>query len=336
MPHKSPIKAPSFPQLVELLQKTIDAARTDINHRLVIMYWTIGQAMASYLNGHPDQTSAALCRKLSPGINVHERTLQQCLQFFNFYPELDHDLAINWSQYRCLLALPSDKERRYWEKRIVKEGLNQKQLLGLFREKYHQPLLTNPAPLLPVPKRGLLYHYHLVSSSRLGEKKSRIMIDCGFQNRIEPPPASWKLVNKRVVRSEKIDGAYRVMATNETTDKIYTFAASVERVVDGDTLLADVDCGFGIWSRQRLRFKGINAFKLNTVKGQQSKKFVKKELAGLKAIVIRTVKDPEKYGRYLADIFYLKNCSDPRRIAAEGNYLNQILLDKRLARIYSG
>lgn len=323
----------SFSKLVQFLQQTIADAQSDIHHRLVVMYWTIGQGMARNLVDNSQETLASLSRKLSPKIRIHERTLQQCHQFFSVYPELNRDLDIGWSQYRCLLSLPSEKDRRYWEKRILKENLNQKQLLGLLKEMYRQPLLIS-GPRIAEPVRGLVHHYRLVSVDYLNDGEPSMMIDCGFQNRIVPPETSWKLINKRIVRSEWSDGRYQIKITREKREKIYTFTACVARVVDGDTLLADVDCGFDIWSRQRLRMKGIDAFEIDTVAGQQTKQFVEKELAGLRFIVVRTAKDPEKFGRYLADIFYLRDCDDAARVASEGKYLNQILLDKGLAEVY--
>lgn len=38
----------------------------------------------------------------------------------------------------------------------------------------------------------------------------------------------------------------------------YTYNAKVVRVVDGDTVIADVDLGFDIWKRTDIRLYGIN------------------------------------------------------------------------------
>jgi endonuclease YncB( thermonuclease family) len=39
----------------------------------------------------------------------------------------------------------------------------------------------------------------------------------------------------------------------------------------------------------------------------------------------------DKYGRYLADIFYLKGEKDPQAVLNKGIFLNQQLLDENLA-----
>ena len=41
---------------------------------------------------------------------------------------------------------------------------------------------------------------------------------------------------------------------------MYTYKASVTRVVDGDTVIVDIDLGFGVWLReQSVRLAKINA-----------------------------------------------------------------------------
>ena len=46
------------------------------------------------------------------------------------------------------------------------------------------------------------------------------------------------------------------------------------RVVDADTLLVEVDCGFGCRMEQRLRLRGIDAPELKTPEGARARAFV--------------------------------------------------------------
>ena len=50
------------------------------------------------------------------------------------------------------------------------------------------------------------------------------------------------------------------------------------------------------------------------------------------AFVVVTVRGREKFGRPLADLFYLEGTEDREKVLAEGTYLNQQLLDLGLAR----
>jgi micrococcal nuclease len=87
---------------------------------------------------------------------------------------------------------------------------------------------------------------------------------------------------------------------------MYTYKAAVIEVTDGDTIVVDIDLGFGIWiRRQSIRMAGINAPELrrpNIELANQSKDFLKSLILN-KWVTIRTEKDnKEKYGRWLGTV----------------------------------
>jgi endonuclease YncB( thermonuclease family) len=116
---------------------------------------------------------------------------------------------------------------------------------------------------------------------------------------------------------------------------LYTYKAYTERVVDGDTVWVVVEAGFDIVLRQKLRLRGINAPEMNTKGGKTAKAFLKRTLDSVEFIVIKT-HGGDKYDRYLAGIFYLPGENDPQRVAHDGIYLNQELLDHGLVDLYLG
>ena len=88
---------------------------------------------------------------------------------------------------------------------------------------------------------------------------------------------------------------------------MYTYAAFVTEVYDGDTITVDIDLGFGIkLTDQKIRLFGINAPEL---KGKTKTEGIKSrdkltELILNKQIKIQTIKDKkEKYGRILGKIW---------------------------------
>jgi len=85
---------------------------------------------------------------------------------------------------------------------------------------------------------------------------------------------------------------------------MYEYRAHVRSVYDGDTIRADVDCGFGIWTaNQPLRLLGIDAPELGQPGGKEARDYLRGVLPIGTEVVIRTVKDErEKYGRLLAAI----------------------------------
>lgn len=114
---------------------------------------------------------------------------------------------------------------------------------------------------------------------------------------------------------------------------MYQYKATVERVIDGDTLDVTVDLGFFLTSRMRVRLRGVNTPETRgpeRPEGLKVKAFVQEQLPLGKHVVIDTYKIG-KYGRYLADLFFHKSSDDWREILESGTNLNQLLLEKGLA-----
>lgn len=86
----------------------------------------------------------------------------------------------------------------------------------------------------------------------------------------------------------------------------YTYHGTVLSVYDGDTLTADVDLGFDVHYKARLRLEGVDAPEVTggeRMQGQAARDHVRSLIEG-KAVVIIS-KKREKYGRWLASIVFL-------------------------------
>lgn len=103
--------------------------------------------------------------------------------------------------------------------------------------------------------------------------------------------------------------------------------ATIQRVVDADTLILKVDLGFLLSVEDRFRLARINAPELSTAAGQQARDLVK-QFEG-QSCLIQTSKHPkDKYGRYLAEINVLMNHTYTN--------LNDYLVDNGYAVRYGG
>jgi micrococcal nuclease len=87
----------------------------------------------------------------------------------------------------------------------------------------------------------------------------------------------------------------------------YVYSAKVINVVDGDTIDAEVDLGFYVYQRMRLRLAFIDTPEMNDkdpekrAKAREAKDYVSDLLLGAN-VVLRTHKK-DKYGRFLAEVF---------------------------------
>ena len=92
------------------------------------------------------------------------------------------------------------------------------------------------------------------------------------------------------------------------TEFLYHYKITVTKVVDGDTIYGEVDLGFNISAKKmEFRLAEVNTPETkgeNRIAGLASKKFVEDVLLN-KEVCILTKKDSkEKYGRYLAWLYY--------------------------------
>ncbi len=86
---------------------------------------------------------------------------------------------------------------------------------------------------------------------------------------------------------------------------MYEYRVKWVEVVDGDTLRTQLDLGLDVGIKLTLRLYGLNAPELRTTEGQAAKAFLLDLLDRDEPLRIRTIKDRrEKYGRYLAILFY--------------------------------
>jgi micrococcal nuclease len=91
---------------------------------------------------------------------------------------------------------------------------------------------------------------------------------------------------------------------------MYEYKARVNRVVDGDTVILDIDLGFETWiNNQSVRIYGVDTPESRTkdldekARGILAKEWVIKLLPVGDVVFIKTIKDKsEKFGRILGDI----------------------------------
>ena len=89
-----------------------------------------------------------------------------------------------------------------------------------------------------------------------------------------------------------------------TRPEKYCYDAVVKRVVDGDTLVLDIDLGLRIWSRgEHVRLLGIDMPERSTTLGILAKSQLS-DLVYARNVLVRTRKDDnDKYGRLLGTVW---------------------------------
>lgn len=98
---------------------------------------------------------------------------------------------------------------------------------------------------------------------------------------------------------------------------MYTYLATLVRVVDGDTVDIAIDLGFSVTSRQRVRLLGLDAPERYTIVGKAAAEFVVAWFQpGPFTVESSRPGGGDKYGRYLARIVQGDRCLNNDLIGA--------------------
>lgn len=312
-----------------------DRLRRTYQAELVRTYWNIGRVLREMagLEDKPGADNARLIARLSRDLKRRDTFFYDAAKFHRLYPDAPPD-ALSWTHYSLLIRLDDPKKRLALEKRAAREKINAKNF-RMYTRSVPEASSTGEAVLkggvIPL-ERGRLYHYQASSDALEG----RIRIDAGFGIEREVRCAGeTSLHTGLIVRALKEGEDYSVRIAPYEKPRLYTYRAILKRVIDGDTLLVHIDMGFRTWISQTIRLRGIDTPEVTSAAGLKASTEVKARLVPCACLVVRTYKQ-EKYGRFLADIFYKTDTDDAERILSEGTFLNQELLDLGLAVPYDG
>ena len=370
MPSKQLAKN-TYQKLLDEIAGIYDRALKDVHLAveaiLKTAYWKIGERIveteqdghirAQYGTRLLEQISSDMSKTNRKGFSVSN--LQNMRKVYSAFPIQQLAVELTWTHYVVLSEIKDKKERQAYFKKAGKESWSVPQLREvLIRDQVKTiPSGNGEVKRLPAPpaggpavpaeaeairlafKRGIINACRVVEPRACDAKNDRkVRLDCGFGVKRSfrlLSPASVK-PGDVVVLAESPEGLVeikKITAKDPRVDSIlYTYAARVVKVIDGDTLKVEVKVGETDIGK-KLRLRRINTPEIDTPEGKKAKDFVVKALKDCPWIVIKTY-STDIYDRYLADIFYLEGCDDPGRIALEGKLLNQDLLDAGLADLW--
>ncbi len=326
----------SYTQLRDKVKETLLEGQQKIERQKVLTYWETGKLIKEHLLSNKDRADFGrfVIRKLAEDLEVDETNLWKMLQFARAFPILDARLELTWAHYRVAAQIPDEKKREQLVARAAQKEWTSRELefevrkiTARIREAKTSILpgkTKQPAVQLLTPQKGAPYTYRLVKHEKVHAGKTDLRIDLGFSCYKEAAMrGADKFKAGDIVESKWIkDDLYSLHSSRSAESGLFTFYAYIERVIDGDTLFAQVDLGFGEWTRQYLRLRGIDCPELYTSAGKKAKKFVEDALGGVPYVTITSSKS-DKYDRYLADVYYENKHGE--------QFLNNRLLEARLA-----
>ena len=312
---------------ISSMAETVESmSRARRNQALSRLYWRIGERMAAMQvseQGLVERLSRDMNAKFGSGYS--RRNLFYMQKFYHLFDASAVQTGLSWGHFRALLQVGDDAARAALFAQAVQEELSNMEVA----------LLARRAAGLGVPqlvRRSGALRVAEVVSDVLGLAGAGVR-DLGFETRVQVKLtgvggalAAGDLVQVAVsgTRGTRVNAAQRG----------YFYDGALERVVDGDTVIAVVALGCGVTRRMRVRLKGVDAAPIETASGKEADALVCKRLKPGDPVVLETFRaDP--YGRYLAHVFYWgsrrREKASAETILDKGRFLNQELLDAGLA-----
>lgn len=339
----------NYRNLLTEIQKQIAQAQSNviqnITRQKVVMAWNVGKIINEHLSRNTKTGyGEKLIEQLAQDTSMADKVLYKMRGFYQTYKTLPKDdNNLNWTHYQKLSGIKESEERKRLEnlakenswttndlqtevtKSKTTEAKNDK---DKFTKKKPEQNNKKSLPKKLRPERGKLFSYPIIKLT----DADTTCIDLGFnffKSLEEWDKKLLKTTNSVDVTKKK--ETYSFKKSTIHARKFNTYKAYLERVVDGDTIRVTIDLGFKNFHKEIIRFKGVDAPEIKTEQGKKSAKSLKNILNKTSFLVIKTIKI-DIYGRYVADVFFSENKSetDPQKIADEGTYLNQLLLDRKL------
>ncbi len=258
-----------------------------------------------------------LCRDLKTkyGKGPSTRTMRYMRKFATQYTEDTVNPALSWSHYCILLSVEDAATRAQLEQEAIRRHLDRDALQQLVSLTLQQ---NKDAPeRFPLsPRKGTLQIAKLVRPT----PGAPPLLDVGFG--VQHLPNTARLNHLQ-------DGAFiqrfptgHLKPVDCTPGERYCYLATLEKVIDGDTVKMRIQLTTGIFISERLRLRGVDAMELTSPQGQKAKSALERLLKNKKNIIIYTY-STDRYGRYVADL------------VADNIYINRTLVEKGHARFLS-
>ncbi len=313
-----PTAISSYAALRRAVEAAVCKGRAEIEKAWVHTYHETGRLIHEHILCHADRAAygAQAFNRLAADTGIDKRTLQQSVQFYRYFPIARHGAQLSWAHYRALCQVEDEAQRTKLLKEAVAKRLTSPQLIERVRTWNAAEFTAAGAaardvtpPKLLTPRRGTVGVCKIIAAG------AELVVDLGFATYLDLPEGAGLKAGDFV----RVDATGRASVLEGAAKAdLFTYAAVILKVVDGDTLWVKIYLRPRQWVKQKLRLRDLDAPELATPEGKAAKRFVDGLLPAGTAVTVCTTK-PDKYDRYLADVFVEAKEGEPV-------YLNNALL----------
>ena len=320
----------TFEQLVVAVREALIAGQARADHAYLESYRNTGLLIDAHILFFKERADygAKVIPQLAEAIGCGDMLLYRCLRFVREFPILSDGIELSWSHYRLLLEVRDKRQRKSLEAAARKNrwtGPELERRVRAFNAIDVTATVVGESKAAPTAHKPLVPQRGTPGLHPIVERGAGLAVDLGFK-------LYWPLTADQAKRLAKgdivriasddsvraVDPTTLLRASGATKADLFTYAAELRRVVDGDTLVVALEVSPGVFLEQKLRLRGLDCPEMSTPEGKAAKRFVEGLVARTTAIVINTTK-PDKYDRYLADVFLTTDAGEI--------YLNAALLE---------
>ncbi len=294
----------TYAELRSGVQETLLTGQQRTEEAKVRTYWETGRLIQEHLLIHKERAKygGQVVPKLAEDLGISDRVLYHCVQFARTFPILTARSEFTWAHYRALLQIEDKTQRKKIEAEAAKNGWTSRQLeerirpINLLKANNNEDAVERVPTAKPlVSKRGTVGVYRVIAGEEI------LSVDLGFTSYLDlTEEQAVGLQGGRLIR---LDAKGKFLpAEDAKTSELFTYRAEVIRVVDGDTLWMKIYLRPRHWLKEKLRLRALDCPEMDTPEGKAAKRFVETLVAQAVSVTITTTK-PDKYDRYLSDIF---------------------------------
>jgi len=318
MPAFSPGTRPNtYAQLKRGVEVAVFAGRAKIEAAWLRTYHDAGRLIHEHLFLNEDRADygAKIFSRLASDTGISKRVLYECVQLYRCFPIVRSTAQLTRTHYQLLCQVSDQKERDALTSQTIKQEWTVAELTSRVRainaavsrlqndDNRSAPHSSTAAVGLLTAKRGTPGLHLITARATSPNGAERLVVDLGFKlYRPLSPELARCHAKGDIVRLDD-DGSLR-RDDNATKADLFTYAATLLRTIDGDTLVVAIHVTPEVVLEEKLRLRGLDCAELDTPEGKAAKRFVDRLLLPGGEVVLTTTK-PDKYDRYLADVFIL-------------------------------
>lgn len=270
--------------------------------------WKAGVLMNAFIrNRAPNAEIHELLVKLERDLGKGQRYFADVRDFARDYPAGPPDVDLPWTYFTITASMADPAQREALLRQALAERWDTRRL---DREAWRIRFGTEKEEL---PE--LEAHLGRPGIYRILNHNQHLSLDLGFDTYLAlSPEEAQKFKEGDIVQCGVRDPGYRIHDAGDSKNPescilhpesvpsdFFIRRAKILKILDGDTLLANLDLGFGIETQKKMRLRGVDAPELDTDEGLAAKAYLEKLLASGE-IFIRAEK-MDKYNRPLADVW---------------------------------